>query len=263
MSLVLLILVFWFALTLLMAAGTLFLQGYFNETPPEIKDVLWRAPVASATVTCFVALWVALSVGDPARYAPITEYSSEETSDPPKTLKAVVGGETIEYRLQPQVHGPSVYFDRERARPMPKRPDAVIMKEDGKDIRFEPRKDEAPGQWLRYYDDDGRWMEEGNFGVLTTKRTGNTFVYFLLTVLHLGVWFAAAWPLLRYSVWQSVAITLISWATMVFFVMPPMWQQARKVAVERDKEEKRSVSNHGLTAWPGLPESEQDLSKCG
>lgn len=243
MSLVLLLLVFWFALTLLMAAGTLFLQGYFNETPPEMKDLLWRAPAASGVVTVFLALWVSLVVGDPDRYAPITEYSSEETTDAPTQIKAVVNGNTITYKFIKEPRGPGYYRSNEYGR-MPARPEAIILTEDGKEIRFEPRKDEKSPRFLRYYDDEGRWTEEGSIGQLTTSRGDQTFVYYLLLLLHVGVWFAAAWPLLRYSVWQSVTIALVSWATMLFFLMPPIWRAARAYSIQRDKEERQQTELH-------------------
>ena len=52
---------------------------------------------------------------------------------------------------------------------------------------------------MYYVDDRGRFMVEGSLGQLTVRHPGRTFAYFLLNVLHGGVWFATHADIARYA----------------------------------------------------------------
>ncbi len=256
LSLILILLVFGVGVTLLLAAFTFFLQGYFNETPPDLGEVLWRAPAAGAAVTTFAALWALLAYQNPERYASFLEFSAGETSEPARRLWTVrngrldqrdtpqgkvwevVGGETVEYKLSRGARGKATYTNLVYG-PLPSRPPVVVVEEEGEKVTFRPRRDargnfEAdPSQGLRYYDDKGRYMEEGYLGQLSVVRTGRTVVYVLLNLVHGAVWFVCAWLLLRFSLGQAIVIALVCWLTATLFVMPPILTQVRDVARER------------------------------
>jgi hypothetical protein len=240
-TVVLILLVVFVALSLLLAALTLFLQGYFNETPPDLADLAWRAPAAAAAVTIFAAVWCFLAYGNPAGFAPVTEFSTAEDHPLPKRLWAVQGGRTTEYALRHDERGREVYLSVPDRQKLEGRPTEVIIEEEDEKVSFKPDTD-ADGNFvigrdrlLRYHDDRGREMLEGYWGQLTTRRGG--VVYFLfVVVLHFAVWLGVSWPLLGYARGQAVVMALSCWLIMTFAVMPPLLDRAMKAGQARQKE---------------------------
>jgi hypothetical protein len=259
LSLILILFVVFLGLTMLLAAGKLFLQGYLNETPPEPLEVAWQAPAAGAAVSVVLLLWAFLAYRSPDRYAALTDYSAQDTSAPFRWLWSirggrlepregpggkvwdVVGGEEIKYRLTRDSMGRPFYENFTYGR-LPSRPDVIIVEEDGQKVRFLPERDargkfkEAPGYTLRYYDDRGRFMEEGYLGQLSTVRPGRTFVYVLLNLVHGAVWFVCLWLVLRFSLGQSILIAIGCWMTMTLFVMPLVLRAAQEASEKRNRE---------------------------
>src|SRR5688572_19667088 len=74
MILLLILFVVWIGLCFLLAAGTLFLQGYLEESPPLVKEVLWRAAAGGSAVALFLGIWVWLASGNPDRWAALTDF---------------------------------------------------------------------------------------------------------------------------------------------------------------------------------------------
>src|SRR5262249_16830994 len=235
-SLILILLLLWFVLSVLLAAGTLFLQGYFNETPPQLNEVAWRAPAAGAALTAFITLWTILYYDDPEGYAPLTEFSSSVAQDPFPKLWIVQEGKRIEFNRRPDPRRHWVFIGP-NGRELTGRPVEIIIKEDGAEAHFKPDREAQkrdPNKTLSYRDEKGRVVQEGYLGRLVPeKRTGRTFVYFLLNLVHLGIWFACLWPLLRFSWGQALLLALVGWLTMTLVIVPPILSQAGKVARAR------------------------------
>jgi hypothetical protein len=243
-SLILLLLLLWFVLSGLLAAGTLFLQGYFNETPPQLNEVAWRAPAAGAGIAVFVTLWTFLYYNHPDSFAPLTEFSSAEDQPYfPKFWIVSQEGQRVEYSLGKGDQGREVYLSVIGRRPLPARPAEIIIKEDGAEAHFKPDREAQkrdPNKTLSYRDEKGRVMQEGYLGkLIPERRSGRTFVYFLLNLAHFGIWFACLWPLLRFSWGQALLLALACWLTMTLVIVPPILSQAGKVARARPPEEAR------------------------
>ena len=263
LSLILVLVLLWFVLSILLAAGTLGLQGYFNETPPDFKDLLWRGPAAAGAVTAFVLLWVVLAYNDYDRFPPLTEFSADEDRPyfPTLLVKEPNFPQQRKYQLTKDERGRPLYRLNGTGGPLPARPDEIIVMEDGGEARFRPERDEkgkfklGPNGRLRYTDDGGRYMEEGFLGQLTVSHPGRTFVYFLLNLLHAGVWFACLWPLLRFSWPQALLLTAGCWLMMTLVVLPPLLTQARDVAKKRAAQEaaQRTGGRVSETLPPGSP----------
>jgi hypothetical protein len=253
MTLILILLVLWIGFGLLFAAGTLFLQGYFNESPPELDRLAWRAPVAATIVVGYVALWTLLATRSPERYDTIFNYSAD--ADPVffKTMRVVKGKVARDYYLRHNVRGTRQVTEYRTAPPeqlpLPERPDEILVQEGDAVARFLPQKDEK-GNYalekgsgiLRYYDGKGRYMEEGYLGQLTETRPGATFVNLLINLLLAGAFLAAAWPVLEFSLGQSIAIAFGAWLTMELAIMPPLLAQAKNVAEARESAEQKESS---------------------
>lgn len=267
-ALILIVVLFWFALSLLMAAGTLFLQGYFNETPPDPAELLWRAPAAAGGVAFFVLVWCIMAYSSPDRYAPLTEFSASEDRDPVPTLKAVVDGKTIDFRLVKGIRGTARYVEvRGQGRELPSRPEEVILTEDGTEAHFKPDRD-ANGKFkverdkiLRYRDETGRVMEEGYLGQLSVSHPGRTFVYVLLNLIHGCVWFACLWLLMRFTWGQALVLALGCWLAMTLLVIPPLWFQARDASRKHDREATQQGQNDKREDPTGPPSSLTSLRR--
>ncbi|MBI1915907.1 MAG: hypothetical protein HYS12_14405 [Planctomycetes bacterium] len=250
-SLFLILLLLWFVVSGLMATGTLFLQGYFNETPPALHDVAWRAPAAGAAVTVFITLWTILYYNNPEGYAPLTEYSG--TEEPPYFPKIwiVQEGQRIEFNLRKTDQGRPAYAGPTRLSKLPARPGEIIVMEDGAEAHFKPDREAQkldPNKTLSYRDEKGRVMQEGYLGQLVPeKRTGRTFVYILLNVMHGVVWFACLWPLMRFTWGQALLPSVGCWLMMTLVILPPILTQARDVAKERAKSPEARQGGPGLS----------------
>src|SRR5262249_32052768 len=122
----------------------------------------------------------------------------------------------VEYRLE----------GRAKGKPLPSRPDKVVVVEDGERSTFEPERDDEgkvkqrkPGWWslnkepepLRYVDAKGRVMREGELGRLTTFRGGRLLGNLLLNFLFLGAWFLCLWLLLRFGWPAALGQALVFW----------------------------------------------------
>src|SRR5262245_20960795 len=239
-SLILLLIVVWFGLTLFLAAATLFLQGWLNESPPTLPEIAIRAPIAGAILAVFITWWTILAYNNPEGYGPLTEFTSRDELPLPEKLWVVKGSQKGEFQMRHR-DGKPIYLDAEGSPPI-SRPDEVILVEDGKEIHFLPRRDESGkflverNGWLRYYDDRGRYMVEGFLGQMTVFRGGRTFFYVILNILHGAVWFACMAFVMRFTVAQSIGLSLIFWGIMTFFLLPPILLKARDVAARRARQ---------------------------
>jgi hypothetical protein len=257
----LLILVVWVGLCLLFAAGSLFLQSYLNESPPSLQDISWRAPTAGTLVAALIGLWCFLATGNPDQWTSLTEFSPRQEQMFDK-LKVVTGKETREFVKRKNEQGRTIYRDRQTNAPMPAQPDKVIVVEDGEEAVFNPDRDAKgklkiePGAPLCYRDDRGRVMEDGFLGQVSTVRGGWMFMYILLNLLHLGVWFAALWPVMRFSLGQAILISIIAWLTTTLVVLPPLLTQARRVHDNRS----RAAHEVSGSLCAGIENGREDLA---
>jgi hypothetical protein len=234
-SLVLVLLLVWFVLSVILAAWTLFFQGYIYSEP--VPDLWWRAPAAGTALLGFLLLWVVLDYRTRGRYGDWYAFSFIENEQTYPELIVLRDGKEVKYLRKKTARGEEYLSDRGR---LPGRPDKIIaVGEDGQRDTFEPIRDarghfkEAPDGSLHYRDERGREMVEGYLGLVTTRRPGWLLTYLLLNSLHLAVWFAVLWLLLRYQWAHALGLAVVFWAVMTLVVLPMVLGQAERVAGER------------------------------
>src|SRR5947208_166415 len=156
-----------------MAAGTLFLQGYFNETPPQLEDITWRAPAAGAAVALFVIVWTILYYNNPDGFASVTEFSSSVEQPPFSELWVIQGGREVKYKLRKNERGLPVFIGP-NGKELTGRPEEIIVnKGRPEEAHFKPDRDDR-GKYkpdpatnrVSYRDDKGQVMQEGYLGQL-------------------------------------------------------------------------------------------------
>ncbi len=234
-SLVLIVLLVWFVLSVILAAWTLFFQGYIYSEP--VPDVWWRAPAAGTALALFLLVWVVLDYRAPGRYRALHEFDFVKDEDPPRELLIVRDGKQETFQLRKTAENRREY--RNGNAKLPSRPDKVIIVEGDQRYVFEPDRDArghfkpGPDDMLHYHDARGREMVEGFLGFVSTRQYGRLVANLLLNFLHFVVWFLALWLLLRYQWAHAFGLAVVFWLVMTLFVLPLVLGQAEKVARDR------------------------------
>lgn len=238
-SLLLIFLVVFAVLSLLLAAGTLFFQGYLYSEP--VEAIYWRAPAAAAALTVFLVLWTVLdyrSIKGPTdkegRYQPLHNLSGEEIERYDRLTILNQDRKQESYAW----HG-NQYLSR-RGRRLPERPLEIIATDkDGQEHVFKPKTDDK-GRFqtedgrLRYYEEGNpkRYMDENWIGQITIYHFGWLVVGLLLNSGFLTVWFLNLWLLLRFQWPHALGLAFVAWLISLF-VLPMLLTQAEKVRKER------------------------------
>ncbi len=246
----------WLTVAALLIAGTYVLQGYVNDAPPDTFALLWRGAVAALIVVGLESWLCSLSCHHPDVYAPPLDFSVTNEEKPVAELLTITGRDRYVYRLRKDIQGRSIYLEEQQGRELRSRPDEIVIKRDPEDkkdlvtlekedreeveqnpkrslaeskvIRFLPPRDSegkfrtAAGQGLRYLAPDGRYMEEGYYGRITSFRSGRWFLYILLNLGHLLVWWGCLWLLLQYPWSQALLMAFIFYLVATLLILPPV-----------------------------------------
>jgi hypothetical protein len=246
LTLILLVLLLWVVLTILLAAWSLWFQGYLYSEPTT--GVEWRAPAGGGALLLVLLLWIVADYRDPGRYRPLFEFSSTEEGKPFPELRVPKpgGGEEV-YRRRPGA-GLDYYLDgKATGKKLRGRPERIVVVEDGERYTFEPERD-AKGNFkvrtsrswfgstqenLRYFDGKGRVMEETSLGKVSTFRGGWLLGNLVLNFLLLAAWFLVLWLVMRFQWPHALGQALVFWGVMLIFVLPPVLTRAEDVAKQR------------------------------
>ena len=223
------------ALSVLLWAGALLLQGWLYETPAP--QLYWRAPAVAAGITLFLAVWVFADCHTGGRVRPLHQTSVWETKPYP-TLKAVLtpkGPEetftrvgSADQRLDYRQDG------RRDGKALPARPEKVIVDDGGAAVAFEPERDAQghfrtqPGENLRYLDPAGRVMMEGELGEVSQFHWDVMLLNVLFNVLHLALWFAGLWLVLRFQWAHALGFAVCLWLVMTLLPVPMVLDYAQQ-----------------------------------
>lgn len=245
LTLILLLLLLWFVLTGLLAAWSIWFQGYiYTEATPGMT---WRAPAAGSAVMLIVLVWIVSDYRDPGRYRPLWEFSSVEDSKSFAELRVPTPrGEEV-YKLRPGTRSDYRLNGQPGGKGLPSRPAQVIALDGNDKAVFKPETD-ASGKFkqrtatrfgheskdpLRYIDEQGRVMLEGELGVLSRFRYGVFLGNVLLNLLLLGVLFVVLWLMLRFQWPHALGQAVVFWLVLLLFVLPPLLSRAEQTARDR------------------------------
>ena len=235
LTLIVILLLTFGVLAALLTLWSAWIQNYWYT---EVTSGLaWRAPAAAGGVMVVLLLWVVLAARSPGSYRPLWEVTSSEDSKPfPELRIPKSGGEEV-YKLRPGTRGEYRLNGLPGGKALPSRPPEVIVLEDGQKVTFKAERDDK-GNFkqretrtmfgvtatspLRYVDDRGRVMLEGELGIITNFRSGLLLANLLLNGLLLGVWFVVLWLVLRFQWWHALLQALVLWLALLLFVMPPI-----------------------------------------
>jgi hypothetical protein len=231
LGLLLTLLVAWVVLTLLLAAWTLWFQGYIYNEPAG--EMYWRAPAAGGALTLLFLIWVFLDYRALGRFHALHEINTDDEREYKELWVPTSDGKKELYKqvaIQPRGHE----YHKEgrvgsRSR-LPDHPPEIIVREDDQYMTFRP----DPKDKDRYVDDRGRVMEAQYPGKATTHRTGLLLAnLFLNLVLHPAVWFVSFWLLLRFQWPHALGLAAVCWLATTLLILPPLLNKAENVARER------------------------------
>jgi hypothetical protein len=225
----------------LVAAGTLVIQGYLYSEP--VGGMAWRAPAVGAAVGLFYGLWCYIEAKYPGRYDTLWNFSTRETTPFDQFWSERTVGKTrteVLYRRSRGDRGRVVYRDedgqvwrRSAGGPMT----AIIVEEGGQKVRFEaPLKpdgtfDVGPDGTVEYREVGGdRVMTEGMPGEVTRSRTGLLVGNLLWNLAHLAVWFLCFWLLLQFQWPHALGLAAIFWLVFALVVWPVLQGHVRAAA---------------------------------
>src|SRR5437764_252679 len=226
----------WAVLTLVLAAWTLWFQGYIYSEP--VEQIYWRAPAAGAALALFLCLWTFLDYRAPGRYQTLTTFSaSDDKTYPELRIPNAAGGEDV-YKMRKTAQGrPEYYKGGERLK---SRPEKVIVVDNGQRYVFEPDRGAkghfqvGPDGYLHYQDKEhGLEMSEYYLGQVTIRHPGRGVLNVLLNLAYLAVWFVCLWLLLHFQWPHALGLAVVCWLVMILFVLPPVLGQAEDLAQQR------------------------------
>ena len=233
------------SLTVLLWVGTLFLQGYYYTEPTA--GIAWQAPAAGAALALFLTLWCVLLVNNPGTgpsdlpYDTLFRFSPkvEMFDKPVKDLWAVKKEEKepVHYKLDKRPVGGQVrneYVDELSGRPWnPSGVEAIVIKKDGADIRFNPIPEEKGTGYREFVSDDGwvmrQFAQSGPTGEPYTFRWSRFLMNLFLNFFHLALWFVCLWLVLRFQWPHALGLALALWLVMTLAVLPMVLEQAAAV----------------------------------
>lgn len=237
LSLILILVLLWFVLSIVLAAWTLWFQGYIYSEP--VGEIQWRAPAAGAAITLVLALWIMMDYRSPGRYLTVFDFSANEYIDYRELHVPTGNGREEVYRLQTDAKGRHQYLNRSGKGPVSRPQEIIAVDSNGEKHVFKPERDGqgkfkvSPGGSLLYHDDQGHTMTEGQFGQVVIFHFGWLVMNLLLNFLHFVAWFLVLWLLLRFQWAHAFGLAIAFWAVLTLFVVPQVLTRAEDVARQR------------------------------
>ena len=252
--------------------GSFVLQGYFYSNPTP--DLIWRAPLAAAVVTAFLAFWTILDYRQPGNFNTLFEFRAHDDQVFDK-FWSVKNKQEIPYASHKLGQGRVEYRDSQgkawaRSDTEGLVEAIVVEEKDGHKIRFvadtkDGKFSAKQGEPVRYREEGGkRVMTDTSIGQLSVTRWSLVIGNILLNLGHLVAWWLVLWLILRFQWSHALGLALALWAGFMF-VLPALFTKAEAVAKARavqtaqvGKGERRGVSPSVLTLALGCTLSHGD-----
>jgi hypothetical protein len=247
LSLVLTFAVIFVGASLIIWAGTLFFQGYIYSEPADYLYL--RGAAAGLALTLFFAFWCYLDYSSVLRdplhkqggYNSLFEFTTaNETIEFPQ-FWAVKNGKEILYKARKNAKGHTEYANA--GKPWSRSDadgvvDAIIVEDsDGRKNRFDAeltpdhKFKAAAGQPVRYVEEGGnRVMTDDYIGRITVTHRGRDLANLFLNFLHLMVWFACLWLIMRFQWSHALGLAFVAWMVMTLTVMPMLFRTTEQAA---------------------------------
>lgn len=225
---------------------TLFLQRFWYNEPADKLPL--RAAVGGLALGCFFGFWVYVNTRADGenKYGVIHQFSPNDKSAPVAKFQAVrkypnaKREETVAFERQP-VGGGQKYRSADGKDFALNTPDyltvGLIVEDAGKPVRYDAvlQNDAYVGEHYQFKDKDGgrtvEWSRPFDASEplsVVSPSGGAVFLALLLNVVHLVIWFAIFWPVLKFNVGHAMLLAVIFFAMSTVLLMPLLFE-ANKV----------------------------------
>lgn len=243
-----LIVVFW--------VGAQWAQGYFYDS--TVRGLPWRAPAAAGVVSVFLGLWCIIEYSSPGSTDAMHNFSHQEVRDFDSFISVrrspgKKDEEEIRFERRPAGNA-FVFVDAEGnkwSRSSSGAMIAIIIEEGQGDNktrrRFNADLDDkgnfqtgqARGrdmEALKYREVSGSGtIDERQPGKVIRPRTGRLVGNIVLNLVHLALWWAAIWLLLRFQWSHAAGFAFVAWLAVTLALVPFLLGRARTAAHGRTK----------------------------
>jgi hypothetical protein len=227
-------------LTLVIAAvlwlGSIVAQGWlYNDLARHLP---LRALVGGAVMAAFLTAWCAIYRADPGRFDTLVSFKTERLEgnyDEFQSIRKVGKEEKKPVRFVRR--GETNDFESVETRRLWNRSDAdgmvvaLLIQEKGKDqptrfdVNLNPDGTFPQQEDTKFEAERGRrYMDQSGLGKIYRKRSmaviGNLFANFL----HLTLWVAVLWPVMRFALGHAIAIGLVLWGVTMLIVQPGLFE---------------------------------------
>jgi hypothetical protein len=215
--------------------GSVIWQGWLYNDLADRLPV--RALVGGAALAVFHTGWCAIYKADPGRFDTLVSFKTETldgTYDEFQSVRRVGKDERPPVRYVRRSGNEFVAADGGKVW---SRSDAdgmvvaLLITEKGKDAptRFDANLDSKTGNFrppeeTRYAADGGRrYMDHAAIGKVYRVRSMAWLGNIAANLLHLAVWVAVLWPVMRFTLGHAVGIGAIAWLVTMLAVQPALF----------------------------------------
>lgn len=245
----------------LLWTGTLLAQGYFYDSPTD--GLHWRAPAGGAVLAGFLTVWCLIEYSSPYSTGPLHEFSTQHVTEVSKFLsvrRSETGEEKeIPYERRNIAPNQTEFVDEHGGRWARSKSGmmvAIIVEEKSgdevkktrfnaemKDGKFNERETRGVKQSLRYIEVNGtRYMQEGSLGKIVGHRKGKLVGNIFINLVHLALWFAVLWPLMRFQWAHALGFAVICWLVATLAIVPFLLDKSRTLGEKKAAERKAPVA---------------------
>jgi hypothetical protein len=220
-----------FVLAVVLWGGSLFGHSYFYT---EIAaGLIWRAAVAAGILVLFYFCWSMINVagGRPTTgelpYPEFWRFSNRiymVDSPVPELTSKKRSGEAVYLLDKTQPRGTNYKLADGVENWSPSGVEWISLKHDGTEYKFDHVKGDDDAGYRRFVDKEHGWeMRDVEIGQPSYTSFPRLVVYFILNVLHLGLWIAVVWLVLRFSLPHAVVLAFILWLIFTVLVFPVLF----------------------------------------
>jgi hypothetical protein len=231
--------------------GTTLGQTYIYDSPAD--GLAWRVPAAVGIIWLFVAAWTFIEYAHPGSTDTVFEFTNEVRTPVTRFWSirhSDTGDEEVVYERRGQGHGAVEFRDKDGrtwSRSSSGSMVALIVEEktggdtkrtrfnaEMKDGKFAPRAPRGAEMPLRYMEEGGsRYIEETQLGMIVSYKSGRLIWVVLINVIHLALWFAVLWPLLRFQWVHALGFAVVIWLVLTLALIPFLLGRARDAAAKK------------------------------
>jgi hypothetical protein len=237
-SLLILLLVLAVVMSLVFWLGSLFAQSYFYTEP--VEGLAWRGPAAGVALAVFFLLWSLLNIagGNSAidkriPYPWLLSFTDvvDLVPEPVPEIESMgkKADEPVSFKLDKQQKGGRYKKVNDTQYWSAVGVAHIKIKHDNQEYTFVYDGTDEGG-YAHFVDKEHGWeIKEQRMGIPSQSSPGRLLIYFIINLLHLVVWIACFWLILRYAPGHAVVLGGIFWLGFSVIFLAVLFERVQAV----------------------------------